>query len=195
MADLRRPALRNARPEAAGQAQVLNASKVASNWSDRAPGLGHQATSARSQTDRSRMACLGPPGTHRATPQAPGASSRRHFHRTAPRTWPASTCLGSTVCAAKVQAGWTHDDETRHAGRHRPAELPGTGTAIQAPMSTSSGPGLRLGLGLGLLELTFGLSGHRAHLLHRMQIAGKTLQRLHLLGHAHGQQQGVDAVA
>ena len=46
MADLRRPAVRTARPRAASQDQVLNVSKVASNSSDGAPALGHQESLA-----------------------------------------------------------------------------------------------------------------------------------------------------
>jgi hypothetical protein len=42
MADLRRPAFRTARPEAASQDQVLNVSKVASNSSDGVPGIGQE---------------------------------------------------------------------------------------------------------------------------------------------------------
>ena len=41
VADLRRPALGTARPEAASQDEVLNVSKVASNSSDGVPGIGH----------------------------------------------------------------------------------------------------------------------------------------------------------
>jgi len=106
--------------------------------------------------------------------------------------WPESTCLRGTSCTARVQAEWTHDDETGHAGQHRPAVLPGAGLATQDSMNpTSSGFGVCMGFGLVLrvLEPSFVLSGHRSHLLHGMQVAGETLECLDLLGHAHGQQQ------
>jgi hypothetical protein len=60
MADLRRPALRTACPEAASRDEVLNVSKVASNSSGGVPGIGQIQSHDRSGNRHANDWCQSP---------------------------------------------------------------------------------------------------------------------------------------